>query len=55
MIQKEKNEQKNKQAYRDPEHRIKTMFKSQPRIPVPITATKIATGAANAARLTSSL
>jgi hypothetical protein len=44
-----------KTAYRGPEQRIKTIFKSHPSIPVPITATKMATGAANAARLTSSL
>ena len=42
-------------TYSGPEQRIKTMFKSQPSMPVPMTATKIATGAANAARLTSSL
>lgn len=47
--------QKTQRTYRDPEHRTKTMFKSQPSIPVPMTATKMATGAANAARLTSSL
>jgi hypothetical protein len=42
-------------THKGPEQRIRTMFKSQPSIPVPMTATKIATGAAYAARLTSSL
>jgi hypothetical protein len=32
-------------SYKGPEHRMRMMLKSHPRIPVPITAMKIAAGA----------
>ena len=34
-------------TYKGPEHRMRTILNNHPRIPVPTTATKIATGAAS--------